>query len=246
MLFYNDLFKKSREHKCLTLEEIGKRIGVSKQTVHKWESGKIKPRPANVYALAKVLGISAVDISDLRPEKWLTDRPEEIDGGNSNVRPPSDKGCFVPIITSAAAATCNPGMMPLLDCVNENSEDHTWFKDAKQGDFVIEVIGDSMLPWYPEGTLLLVRPYQDLTNGKRVVAVLDDGSIVFKVYAAKDDKVCLYSIGADGKDYIFDKNNVRIRYICTVIASQRNESDLDLAMSRQGITHSWQTKLEEL
>lgn len=76
MLFYNDLFKTYRESKCLTLEEIGKRVGVTKPTVQKWESGAAKPRPQKVYALAKVLGISAVDISDLRPEKWLTDPAE--------------------------------------------------------------------------------------------------------------------------------------------------------------------------
>lgn len=82
MLFYNDLFKKFRESKCFTLEEIGKRIGVSKQTVQKWEAGIANPRPSNVYALAKILDISAVDISDLRPEKWLTDSMEQKGGGN--------------------------------------------------------------------------------------------------------------------------------------------------------------------
>ena len=82
MLFYNDLFKKFRESKCFTLEEIGKRIGVSKQTVQKWEAGIANPRPSNVYALAKILDISAVDFSDLRPEKWLTDSMEQKGGGN--------------------------------------------------------------------------------------------------------------------------------------------------------------------
>lgn len=76
MQFYNDLFKIYRESKCLTLEEIGKRVGVTKPTVQKWESGAAKPRPQKVYALAKVLGISVVDISDLRPENWLTDPAE--------------------------------------------------------------------------------------------------------------------------------------------------------------------------
>lgn len=82
MLFYNDLFKKFRESKCFTLEEIGKRIGVSKQTVQKWEAGIANPRPSNVYALAKILEISAVDISDLRPEKRLTDSVEQKGIGN--------------------------------------------------------------------------------------------------------------------------------------------------------------------
>ena len=82
MLFYNDLFRKFRESKCLTLEEIGRRVGVSKQTVQKWEAGLANPRPSNVYALAKVLDISVIDISDLRPEKWLTDSVEQNGIGN--------------------------------------------------------------------------------------------------------------------------------------------------------------------
>ena len=85
MLFYNDLFKKFRESKCFTLEEIGKRVGVSKQTVQKWEAGIANPRPSNVYALAKILDISAVDISDLRPEKWLTDSVEQKGIGNTAI-----------------------------------------------------------------------------------------------------------------------------------------------------------------
>ena len=36
----------------------------------------------NVYALAKVLDISVIDISDLRPEKWLTDSVEQNGIGN--------------------------------------------------------------------------------------------------------------------------------------------------------------------
>ena len=162
------------------------------------------------------------------------------------VKTPSGEGLFVPIISSAAAATCNPGLMPLLDCVEQHSEEKTWFRQAKEGDFVIEVIGDSMNPWYPEGTLLLVRPYQPLRNGQRVVAVLDSGEIIFKVYAEKDDKVCLFSISNDGKDFIFTKPMVPLRYICRVIASQRSEDDLDAEMHNVNMVHGWQLKLKEI
>ena len=162
------------------------------------------------------------------------------------VKPPSGEGLFVPIISSAAAATCNPGLMPLLDCVNQYSEEKTWFRQAKEGDFVIEVIGDSMNPWYPEGTLLLVRPYQQLRNGQRVVAVLDSGEIIFKVYAEKDDKVCLFSISDGGKDFIFTKPMVPLRYICRVVASQRSEDDLDAEMHNVNMVHGWQLKLKEI
>ena len=76
MIFFHKLFREYRESKCLTLLQVGKKIGVSKQTVQKYEAGKTKPKPATVYKIAEVLGISVVDISDLKPEKDL--QKEEI------------------------------------------------------------------------------------------------------------------------------------------------------------------------
>ena len=164
----------------------------------------------------------------------------------SEVKQPQQAGGFVPVISSAAAATCNPGLMPLLDCVQQHSEEQTWFRQAKQGDFVIEVVGHSMSPWYPEGTLLLVRPYQRLRNGQRVVAVLDDGEIIFKVYAEKDNKICLLSLSEQGKDFIFEKPQIPIRYICLVIASQRSEDDIDEKMHEANILQDWRIKFNNL
>ena len=85
MLFYNELFKSYRQSRCLTLEEIGHRIGVSKQTVQKWETGSVKPRPDKVYALAEILNLSVVDISDLKPEKWLIDECNRNESGFEDI-----------------------------------------------------------------------------------------------------------------------------------------------------------------
>lgn len=52
----------------MTILQLGEKIGVSKQTVQKYEAGKTNPRPAKVYKIAKVLGCSVVDLSDLKPE----------------------------------------------------------------------------------------------------------------------------------------------------------------------------------
>lgn len=154
-------------------------------------------------------------------------------------------GKLLPVITDAAAAECNPGMMPLLDCVNQYSEEKVFFTHGREGDFVIRVSGSSMLPWYPPKTLLLVRPYQNIQNGKRVVAVLDNGEIIFKVFVkTPDHQIALMSINpADGQDYFFPENGKGIRYICRVIQSIRNEDDVDEAMQELGIRHEWQDRL---
>lgn len=69
MLFYKDLFKTYRQTKGYTHKEIGEKLGITEQAVQQWESGETKPRSKNVIKLAKILGISVIDISDMKPEK---------------------------------------------------------------------------------------------------------------------------------------------------------------------------------
>ena len=52
-----------RKELNLTLEDIGKAVGVSKSTVKKWESGFIKNmRRDKIILLAKILEVSPIDI----------------------------------------------------------------------------------------------------------------------------------------------------------------------------------------
>lgn len=234
-----------RKKKGISQEELGRKLGVPKANISAWENGSRNIPLKHIDALGQILELTEAEILNAVSDNVFAPTvPTQKTA--TNVQSPSQGGGFVPIISSAAAATCNPGLMPLLDCVNQYSEEKTWFRQAKEGDFVIEVIGDSMNPWYPEGTLLLVRPYQQLRNGQRVVAVLDSGEIIFKVYAEKGDKVCLFSISDGGKDFIFTKPMVPLRYICRVVASQRSEDDLDAEMHNVNMVHGWQLKLKEI
>ena len=55
-----------RKEKNLTLEELGKKVGVSKGTVKKWESGYIKNmRRDKIVALAAALEISPLELLDV-------------------------------------------------------------------------------------------------------------------------------------------------------------------------------------
>ena len=281
MKFYKKNFKQLRESHGLTQEALGKLIGVEKSTVSHWEkeTRPEQPSPHRVKAIADALSVPVTAISDLSPvashgvhvslpsraQRKYSPRKKTPAGVNvkvftaeelqeifhANLETPS-RGCAVPLISQAAAATVNPVYMPLLDCVKEHSEQNIFFVDAKEGDFCIEVTGESMMPWYPSGTFLLVRPYQDITNGKRVVAVLSTGEILFKIFLKKGNKIVLLSIdGKAGKRFEFDLANPApdqpfIRYICRVIASQRNEDKLDSAMQEAGITHFWEEELKKM
>ena len=280
MKFKKTEFKKLRECSGLTQEEFGKILGVTKVAVSHWEKENRpeQPSPHRVRAIADALSVSVSAISDLSdgttsslpsrarrkyaPQKRIPDNVELVTFTEEELKKFHDeilqqvdfpnRGMAVPLITQAAAATVNPVYMPLLDCVKEHSEQNIFFVDAKEGDFCIEVTGESMMPWYPSGTFLLVRPYQDITNGKRVVAVLSTGEILFKVFLKKGTKIALLSIdGRNGSRFEFDLANPDpdkpfIRYICRVIASQRNEDKLDSAMSEAGIAHFWEEELKNM
>ena len=66
----------------MTLEDVGKAIGVTKPTVQKWEAGKVTPRPERVQQLAELFNCSVQDLSDLKPEGWLIDHYEKMDADN--------------------------------------------------------------------------------------------------------------------------------------------------------------------
>jgi len=158
-----------------------------------------------------------------------------------------DPGKLFPIVSSAVAAEVNTAYYPMAQYAQENAEEYQYFPDGKDGDFVIRVQGDSMDPWYPPGTLLLVRNTRP-ENGKRVIAILEGGEVIFKVFVQKGEKVGLLSINREsGENLIFPPHKMNeIRGIYRVIASVRNEEKLDAAMNQSGILHFWQEELKNM
>lgn len=59
--------KAARVAAGMTQEELAEKIGVSRSSVIKWESGETKIRPVNLYAFCAATGFTEDDI--LLPEK---------------------------------------------------------------------------------------------------------------------------------------------------------------------------------
>lgn len=225
---------------------LGNALGVSNTTVSNWiGSGEFIRDKAYEKLLQEMLRYGIITPGEMSVYKL----------GLKNVRESSNAELYVPekavqkfpVISDAAAAECNTAFMPISDYAEINAEDQVSFTEGKEGDVVIRVTGSSMSPWYPPGTLILVRPNQRLQTGERVVAVLKDGEVVFKCFAEKGDKYYLLSINQSGKDYEFRKDEYNpVRAVYTVIQSMRDEKALDRAMAEAGIHHFWETKLKEL
>lgn len=61
--------KEIRKEKKLSIEAVGRQLGVSHVTVMNWESGKSEPGASAVMALAGVYGVSADEILKAIPKK---------------------------------------------------------------------------------------------------------------------------------------------------------------------------------
>ncbi len=57
-----EVLKEHRTQCKMTQEFVAETIGVSRQAVSKWESGRTDPSTSNLFALAKLYGISAEDL----------------------------------------------------------------------------------------------------------------------------------------------------------------------------------------
>ena len=79
MKFDHRVFSFWREQKRLKLEDVGKAVGVTKQTVSKWEKGLVIPRKGKIKAIAELFGISVYDISDLPPEPEILNRSAQLE-----------------------------------------------------------------------------------------------------------------------------------------------------------------------
>lgn len=226
--------------------ELARKSGVGQATI----SAIINPKKQNKTILASIY-------EQLYPyvRQYMNAAPPVVQADRATaaahieVKPPDGEPAMlkVPVIGFAAAATVNPAIMPIAEFASEYADDYQAFPLAQPGDFCLVVSGDSMLPWYPEGTRLLCRPCRP-GRGQRVVAVLGSGEVVFKVFADKGDKFCLFSINDDGgEDFVFSKTDFgAVRAIYSIIESIRDERAIDQAMRSSGIHHRWEDKLKSI
>ena len=154
----------------------------------------------------------------------------------------------LPVLQLTELAGANTLLMPVSEWAEEHAAERVAFVEGREGDFVLRVTDDTMMPWYPMKTLLLLRPNQHLQNGDRVIAVLHNGQVIFKIFAEKADRFALFSsLGDDSVDLIFRKSDPEaLRAIYLVVQSRRDESALERAMAKQGVLRSWEEKLRAM
>lgn len=164
-----DRIKNMRKRKDLTLEELGKMVGVSKVTIFKYEGDKINIPSDRIERLADVLGCTPGYLMG-----WETDPNEADVYAFNNIEKIGKKE--IPLMLTPVHC----GEPTYAD--NHVSAYYPVGEDLNV-DFCLTCAGDSMTgAGIDDGDIVLVRRQPDVESGEIAVVSLGDEATLKRVY----------------------------------------------------------------
>lgn len=163
----------------------------------RWSAGG-RPRWPSTESLAKILDATGVSIDEFM--SLLKHREKSAND--------SETPGFVPLIGFAQA-----GSGGFFDDAGFPSG-HGWEEieaPAKTGEgaYALAVQGDSMMPLYRDGDLLIVDPEAKIRQGDRIVARTRDGEVMAKILKrSKADTIVLASLNVEHPDREFRHRDI--------------------------------------
>lgn len=214
-----------REYK-IDQKEFAKMIGKSEVTISRWLNNDNQLSASNINAIRFIIWSHSGN---------PTEKGAESTPGNARVLTPGELAA-VPLLSPEQTRKL-PSPAPGNRMPPHGEE--AYFDRADPGDFAMVITGDSMLPWYPPGTKVLVGRGRTPKTGDRVIASLTGyAEPLFKVYLDNGGSFTLLSINRkDGSEPInIDKmNRDAWNWVWPIRASIRNEEDLDNALKAYGL-----------
>lgn len=159
--------KIKRKELNLTQEDVAKVVGVTKQTIQKYENNIITNIPSDkIELLAKALNCSA---------------PEIMGWDESDNFPPKEKkrlkGVKIPVLGYVRAGIPINAVEEILD-YEEITEEM-----ARTGTyFCLQIKGDSMEPKFSEGDVVVIRQQPTVENGEIAVVLINGNDATIKKF----------------------------------------------------------------
>ncbi len=158
--------KEMRERAGLTQQQLAEKIGVTQQTIWYYENGRREMKSGVLVELSNALECTVSDLLGLN----------EVKGVVQQVRSPSHP---MPVVGRIAAGTPREAIYQTGE--THEAPESLW--EAHPDGFWLEVSGNSMNRLFPEGTLVLVDPDEEVRNGDvGVVFVNGDDATLKRVY----------------------------------------------------------------
>lgn len=196
-----------REKRDLTLAQLARSSGIGRSTINNFENGRTNLSPEKLKQLASSLKTT--------PDEILKDRDVEtvatLKDEKSNATPFKAQLRFVPVISlaSAGAAHDYADMESQIDLMIETNS-----RDGNAFALIIE--GDSMLPRFEAGDIVIFEPNSQPRNGDIVVArMVKDNGVLFKKFrriGAEGKTIRLESLNPDYKTVELPETDFRFIY----------------------------------
>lgn len=165
-----DRLKSQRAHKNMTLEEVARKVGVTRATIQKYENGIIANIPSDkIEALAEALDTTPAYIMG-----W-----DENQAAVPGILPlPANKA--YPLVGDIACGT------PIL--AEENITEYIQFPGDLNADFCLRCKGDSMVDARIfDGDIVFIRKQVEVSNGEiAAVQIGEDTATLKRVYRSED------------------------------------------------------------
>ena len=156
----------ARKAKGWNQQELAEKIGTTQQVISRYESGDRDPKASVIAAMSSALGVTVSYLLGMDED------PNVIQMRRSPSHP-------MPVVGRIAAGTPREAIYQAGE--THDAPESLW--EAHPDGFWLEVSGNSMNRLFPEGTLVLVDPDEEVRNGDvAVVFVNGDDATLKRVY----------------------------------------------------------------
>lgn len=209
-----------REKYDLTQDQLAEKLGVTRESVHRWETDKMTVRDRHISKMIELFGIEPEDI---KSERY---------GLASQL-----SGCAPAMPDGAMPVRGSSAMVPLRvlgathagERMDEDESDYMVefprsVAERHPGCFALRVEGDCMNRRYPEGCHIMVDPNMEPRNGSAVVAEFEDGRSVLRNYLRGSSTLMLTADSfAEHEDIIVTLDDPPVRTVGVVVWYQADK-----------------------
>ncbi|RCW17663.1 XRE family transcriptional regulator [Streptococcus gallolyticus] len=211
------MVKKYRTANGLTMEQLAERIGKTKSTISKWESGTRSPKIYEIEEIAHFFGISpqvmmfgvdqkpsqlsnstvqaisdtVVQLHHKRQENVLCYATDQLQAQESEVTVDEPQATYYTYDYYDQPASAGTGQY-----LNDVQVEQIELPVDIEADFVVPIYGDSMEPEYHSGDYVFVKLSVDLSSGDIGVFELY-GDAYIKELIIDDSGACLHSFNTE-------------------------------------------------
>ena len=198
-----NIFKKLRTKKNITQVELAKKLNVTQTTISKWEKGKSIPDIMRLKTLSDFYGVQIECFLD--KEMPLVAKMENA----------------IPVLGRIPAGI----PIEMIEDVLDYEELKPEMLIGNKKYFALKVKGDSMMPKFQEGDVLIVRQQDDCENGAYAIVAVNGNDATFKKVIKRENGIILQPLNTIYEPIIFDKKQIEtlpVRILGVVVEIRRS------------------------